>query len=151
MKKIIALIVALAVTLLGLVFTSGTAYAAPGDSANDPIVVSDVSEVPEGAVEDEVSTYLTDAKCDATRSWVLTVPATEDTSHQEFRYKRDIPAVAEESHPEWSVEERTRDAREVIDYVTQYHFAKFTRERTRTYTPGTPAVASIWANFAPTN
>lgn len=109
MRKIIALLVAFALAISMLGFAGGSANAEPGDSASDPIVVANPSEVPAGAVEDEVSTYLTPGKCDTTRSWVLTVPATEDTSHEEFRYKRDVPAVAEESHSEyrWPLEKRT--------------------------------------------
>jgi hypothetical protein len=159
MKKI-----ATAVTLmLGLAFVStGSASAAeevPGTSPENPIVVTDPSMVPEGAVEDEVSTYDTPEACDTTRSWVYTVPANEETSHEEFKFGRFVQGTEEVSHTEYrfGIDQRTftpaQDEvtkqvysykKSVQDYKTQYHFAKFTRTRTQA-----PAVDGFWQNFEP--
>jgi hypothetical protein len=130
MKKI-----ATAVTLmLGLAFVStGSAQAAeevPGTSPENPIVVTDPAEVPEGAVEDEVSTYETPEACDTTRSWVLTIPANEETSHEEFRFLKEVPAVEEQSHTEYQIK-RYVDAVEEVSH-TEYRFPI----DQRTYTPG---------------
>jgi hypothetical protein len=147
-KKFIVLAVALLVAFMGLAFIS-PANAAVGDSASNPIVVTNPSEVPQGAVEDGVSTYLTPAECDTTRSWVLTVPATEDQTHDEYKYKREFYDYEEVWHYEWGVDERTRTATEVEDFKTQYHFRKFTQERTRTWVKAVAGVDEVWANFSP--
>lgn len=146
----------------------------PGSSPDNPIVVADPSEVPEGAVEDEVSTYETPEACDTTRSWVLTIPATDDVTHEEVRFKRDVPEVDEQSHPEyrWSVYKRTYEPgqqeqthteykyqrqvpgqhHEAVTH-TEYHFSKFTQTRSRTWVPKTDAVygPDLWWNFSPNN
>lgn len=140
MRKIAALILAPVVMVAGMGFGSSPATAAPGESPANPVVVASPSDVPAGAVEDNPSTYNTPAACDTTRSWVSTKPATDEVSHQEYQYKRDVPAVTEISHNEWTAEQRSRTKTTVDDYKTQYHFAKFTRTKTRTYIPGTPEV-----------
>lgn len=126
MKKAIAIFIALAFALVSVIGFAASASAAPGDSVTEPKVLTNPSDVPDGAVEDEISTYLTDDKCDTTRSWVKTIPATEDVTHYE-----------------WGTEERTRtvvpgEHHEAVTH-TEYHFAKFTRTRTRTYTEGIEA------------
>lgn len=100
MKKIYALIVALGLVLLGLAVSP--ASAAPGGSASDPIVVASPSEVPEGAVEDEVSTYNTPSECDTTRSWVLTIqhPAGTHTETVVDREAYDETVVDEPAYDE---------------------------------------------------
>lgn len=113
-----------------------------GTSPENPILVGDPSEVPEGAVENEVSTYLTPAACDTTRSWVLTIPAEEDS--ESVRLKREVPAVPEKSHQEYRFKkvvpgehheavthEEYRYEREVKTYKTLYHFRKFVRTKTK--------------------
>jgi LPXTG-motif cell wall-anchored protein len=74
-------------------------------------------------VEDEVSTYLTDNECDTTRSWVLTIPGTQDTTRDEFRFRKWVEPT----------------------------YTQETRTATNTYTPGTDAVTTpaIWQNFSP--
>lgn len=96
MKRWIALTAAAAV-----VATPTAAFAGghgkkpePGSTVGNPIIVSSPDEVPEGAVEDEVSTYTDPAsECADTRSWTVTVPAVDAVTHEEFRFKRDVPAV----------------------------------------------------------
>jgi hypothetical protein len=118
----------------------------PGSSPDNPIVVTALNQVPSGAVQ----TGSTVTDCATTTTWTLTIPATEDSSHQEFRYKRDIPAVEEQSHLEWGVEQRSRTVTEVPDFITQYHFSKYVHTKTRTYTEATEAVAHWW-NWSPNN
>lgn len=113
---VLAVVVALFVSV-------GRADAAPGSSPTDPVVVINPADVPAGAVEDSVSTYGTPSACDATRSWVHTVPGTNAVTHNE-----------------WTAEYQTRTKSQQPVYKTQYKFAKYTRIKTRTYTPGTPAV-----------
>ncbi len=146
-----AMIGALSLTLVGPASAEGEV---PGSSPENPIVVSDPSEVPEGAVEDESSTYETpENACDTTRSWVLTIPATDDQTHEEIKLLREVPAVEEVSHLEWGTEERTREwvpgqshqefrfERTVTDYKTQYHFRKYVQTQSRTYTKPADFVA----------
>lgn len=131
----------------------------PGSSPDNPIVVTALDQVPMGAVK----TGSTVTDCATTTTWTLTIPATADSSHQEFRYLRNVPAVQEQSHQEWGSEERTREFRPaqdevshlvysyrklVTDYKTQYHFSKYTHTKTRTYTQGTEAVDHWW-NWSP--
>ena len=102
-RKMIATITAFAIGMMMIVMGASPATATtPGDSATNPIVVANPSDVPEGAVEDEVSTYITAAECDTTRSWVLTTKGNEDTTHKEWgteervRTKTVIPAVTKD-------------------------------------------------------
>lgn len=150
MKKFALWVTALAVVLATVLFAtqmnSSAVEVVPGSSADNPIVVTDPNQVPSGAVE----TGKTKNDCATTTTWTLTVPGNDETSHQEFRYMREVPAVQETSHLEWSVEERTRSLDTVTDYITQYHFRKFTQTRERTYTPSQDAVDHWW-NWSPNN
>jgi len=133
----------LAFMLVGGGFLFASTSAAPGDSPNDPIVLTSPGDAPEGAVTSGPVTN--PDTCETTQTWVLTVPATDATSHEEFRYKRDVPAVQEQAHNEWGVEQRTRTDQQVPDYQTQYHFSKYTHTKTRTLGP------DLWWNFSPNN
>jgi hypothetical protein len=159
---VIAVILAVIAALIGVgsMTQANALVGTPGDSADNPIVVDSLDEIPAGAA---LTAVLND-DCSTTTNGVLTVPGSEETSHQEFRYSRDVPAVDEQAHFEWSILDRQRTftpaqdevshtefkyERTVEDYKTQYHFRKYTQTRERTYSPGTPAVASVWANFSP--
>lgn len=109
--------------VIALFASVGRADAVPGSSAADPVVVANPSDVPAGAVEDAQSTYATASECDTTRSWVHTVPGTNAVTHKE-----------------WTAEQSSRTKSQQPVYKTQYRFAKYTRIKTRTYTPGTPAI-----------
>lgn len=141
MKKYAAIFVVLAFVLAGFVGFASAADERPvvPNNVENPIVVNDPSEVPEGAVEDAVSTYNTPGKCDTTRSWVLTVPASEDTTHEEYRYKKVVPP---QTHEEYRYE------RTVKEYKTEYHFAKYTQTKSRTYVEG-QAHIDHWWNWSP--
>lgn len=107
-RRATGLVMALAIALAGLTVGSAPASAS---TATAPIVVGSPSEVPAGAVEDVPSQYQTAGECDTTRSWNLAVPpttqqqyrhpleqrtyspGTAETSHQEYKYKKTIPAV----------------------------------------------------------
>lgn len=66
-------VLALALMVLGFNAPAQATSVLAGGSADNPIVVADPADVPEGAVEDAVSTFNTPDECDTTRSWVLTV------------------------------------------------------------------------------
>lgn len=105
MKHIIGGLACIALAMLGLTLPmqSASADAEAGTSAGAPIVVTSPTEVPEGAVEDEVSTYVTEAKCDVTRSWVLTTPGSEAVTHTEYRWS----VLTREDRYRWSILTRT--------------------------------------------
>jgi len=69
----------------GAMLSTANATGVPGESASNPIVVASPNDVPQGAIEDEVSTFVTDNECDTTRSWVLTVhhPAVTHVVHHD--------------------------------------------------------------------
>lgn len=144
MKRItiaILAVLALVLALAGFGSSAGAADGTPGDSPDNPILVASPDDVPAGAVQTGESTG---DDCSTTTTWTLTVPATDDTTHEEFRYGRFVQAVEEQSHQEWSVDKRTRTIETVKDYRTEYHFAKFTQTRTKA-----PASEEVWANFSP--
>lgn len=127
----------LGTTVLALGIATGAAFAGPasaadipGSSAANPIVVANATDVPVGAVEDEVSTYLTDAKCDTTRSWVLTEPGEDEVSHLERQFKREVPAQAEVSHQEWNIEGRSREITPATGEVShqEYRYERKVKE-----------------------
>lgn len=146
LKKILIGVLALILIAIGLGALSGmpTANATkvqPGSSMNAPIVVDSPSEVPADAVVEKIKLL---PGCDIDTFWKLTIPGSDETSHQEFRYLREVPAQEETSHQEWRVKERTRTftpaqeetshqvysyKKSVKDYITEYHFRKFTQTR----------------------
>ena len=107
-RTAVSFLMALVVALIGLATTSAPATA---DTSSTPIVVGSPSDVPAGAVEDVPSQYQTAGECDTTRSWTLVVPpttkqqyrhplekrtytpGTAEVSHQEYKYKKTVPAV----------------------------------------------------------
>ena len=149
----------IALALAGGASAAAAAGNEPGSSAQNPIIVTSLDDVPENAVEDEVSTYETpDNKCDTTRSFV--VPGKDAVTHIEYRYYRDVAATEEVSHKEYRYPKQTREfvpgsaevshlvysySKEVKDTKTQYHFAKFTRTKTKA-----PDVKGFWQEFSPT-
>lgn len=137
-SKIMALIAMFALIVAAVTIGASTASAAeevPGTSPENPIVVTDPSEVPEGAVEDEASTYDTPEACDTTRSWVLTIPATEDVTHHESRYMRTIPEVGQVSHPEYQIK------RYVEPVAEESHLTYGMEKRTRDLIPAQEEVS----------
>lgn len=166
-----------ALLTMGGIATATATTPAPGTSAANPIVVTSPADVPQGAVQDKVSTFETDAKCDTTKSWVL--PGKVAVTHVEGRYLRVVPGQDAVTHQEYKVrklveatykdEQRSAvkeytpgtDAanalshqvysyrKTVADYTTQYHFAKYTQTRSRTYCPGTQAGPDLWWNWSP--
>jgi len=118
--KIKMMVAALATTALAAGGLSAAhAEPGPGTSPQNPIVVDSPEDVPSGAIQ---TGQTTGEDCSTTTTWTLTVPATEETSHQEFRYLRDIPAVDEVSHQEWGQEERTRTFTPAVDEVSHQEF-----------------------------
>mgnify|MGYP001010737064 CR=1 FL=1 len=165
-KKFIAAVTALAFASVGVPSAFAVEESAPpGSSVENPLIVNDPSEVPDGSVEDEVSTYDTALECDVTRSWVHIVPAVEEVSHEEwgyesrtrdlvpgehheavteqqFKYKKVIPAVDEVSHKEYKYK-RTVDV-----YKTEYQYNKQTREKSRKNTYSSWGDWSDWTWWA---
>lgn len=139
MRKSIYTILAGALVALGVVLPTQGASAVdePGTSPENPIIVADPTMVPSEAIEDEVSTYVTEAQCDTTRSWVLTTPEEPETSHTEFRWsvvlRKDIyrwsvltrqfvpgtPATEEEGH--WEQGPLLDPGHDAV-YATEYFY-----------------------------
>lgn len=89
----------LAATIVtGVIGTTAVWLAPAASAATGPIAVTDPNEVPAAAIEDVVSTYLTESTCDTTRSWVLTTAGQrhDATSHVETRWSQEIPGVPAE-------------------------------------------------------
>lgn len=89
-NALIAFVVVAIIAALALVFTAQRADgSSPGSSPSDPIVVASPTDVPQGAVEDDPSTYSTpDSECDVTRSWVHTVPGEEAVYATEYHFRK---------------------------------------------------------------
>jgi hypothetical protein len=111
------------------VAVQGESDAPAGTSADNPIMVSNVSDVPAGAVEDEVSTYLAMSECEDVRSWTVT----DVNDHPEYQYSREIPAVQGTQEYIWSID------------VPQSHTEN--RTRVATYTPGKDGVKGHGETF----
>jgi hypothetical protein len=166
-----------ALLTMGGIATANATTVVPGTNAANPIVVKNLTDVPQGAVQDTVSTFQTDAKCDTTKSWVL--PGRDAVTHSEGQYLRVVPGEDAVTHQEYRVrklvettytdEQRSavkeytpgadaKDAvthqvysykKSVADYTTQYQFATYTRTRSRSYCEGTPAGPDLWWNWSP--
>ena len=93
-----------ALLTMGGIATANATTVVPGTSAENPIVVKSLTDVPQGAVQDKVSTFETDAKCDTTKSWVL--PGSDAVTHPEGQYLRVIPEQDAVTHQEWNIEGR---------------------------------------------
>jgi hypothetical protein len=78
--------------------------------------------------------------CMVTDTGVHTQPGAEHEAEYEIRsaYSQVIPGQVKQSHTEYKYE------RTVADYKTQYHFAKFTREKTKS-----ADVRGFWQKFSP--
>lgn len=89
-NALIAFVVVAIIAALALVLTAQRAEgSSPGSSPADPIVVASPTDVPQGAVEDDPSTYSTpDSECDVTRSWVHTVPGEEAVYATEYHFRK---------------------------------------------------------------
>ncbi len=142
---VIALILGLIAALIGTVSMTGANAdtGTPGDSADNPIVVDSLDEIP---AEAALSAVLNE-DCSTTTTGVLTVPGNEETSHEEFRYLREVPGQDEVSHVEYLYEKT------VVDYKTQYHFRKFTHTKYKSegtwgdygpWTPWVPETHTSW-------
>lgn len=177
MKRIIAAFIVMLVGIAGVLAFAGTAQAStPGDSASNPIVVSDPSEVPEGAVTD--GPVKNKETCETTQTWVLTVPGKQEVTHEETRWSKYVPGNEETFHNEYSYLERTRtktenndtqyrfpkQVREVVhnshkefkykkeNFKTQYHFRKYTETKSQTRTKdkhGNWGPWSAWSEYGP--
>ncbi len=152
--RVAAMTAASALLTMGGIATANATTEVPGTSAANPIVVESLTDVPEGAVQDAVSTFDTDANCETTKSWVL--PGSDAVTHSEGQYLRVIPAQDAVTHQEWNIEGRSRTYSPAVEEVshqeykyertvdvfkTQYQFAKYTRTKTCT--------ADTWQNFSP--
>lgn len=123
----------------------------PGSSSGNPIVLASLDDLPAGAVV----TGSTKDECATTTTATLTVPGSDESSHEEFRYLREVPGNEQTSHQEWGVEERTRTSTEefqyertVKDYKTEYHFAKFTHTKTKARN-GQWSAYGPWTKWSP--
>lgn len=150
MKKLIsggaAVLLTAGAMALGMVAPASATAIGEG-TYEDPIIVTDPSEVPEGAVEDEVSTYNTaDLLCDTTRSWTLTTPGTPEVpavpavTHDESTYSRDVPAVI-------GVEKRTYQRvvhHEAVPRVLQTEMQYKRKVVTQEKQPAIPGTSEYW-------
>lgn len=127
LRRSMAVILLLAVIIATLFAIP--AFAAPGDSPQEPIVVSSPAEVPAGAVEDSVSTYDTPGACDTTRSWVSTKPGTSEVSHNE-----------------WTAEQRSRTFTPAVTEVKEYTYDKYV-QRQKARWNGNTYIGPISANY----
>ena len=141
MRKLLKRITALAV--VGGVAAAGfLGVAAPAAAAENSVtVVQSKSE----ALEGTVWTYGTPnpETCQVTDTGVHTKPGQfhEAETELRYRYSQVIPGQAEQSHQEYQY------SRTVADYKTQYHFAKFTHEKTRTWIKEVPGQKAVYEKF----
>lgn len=162
--RVAAITAASALLTMGGIATANATTVVPGTSAANPIVVKSLTDVPQGAVQDKVSTFETDAKCDTTKSWVL--PGSDAVTHPEGQYLRVIPGQDAVTHQEWNIEGRGRTYTPAVEeashqefkyertvdvFKTQYQFAKYTQTKSRTYCEGTQAGPDLWWNWSPNN
>jgi|GEM_PF-5376724 len=91
--------------VIALSTSSASASTAPGTSSGNPIWVKDPSQVPSGAVLTGSSKNPT--TCQTTKTWTLTVPGTEEVSHEVYLFTRHHEAVAPDQQYRWPVETRT--------------------------------------------
>lgn len=129
LKRVLVILTVLATIMLGIGVASANA-----DYSTDPANPTLVTTVPEGFSPYGEPTTETD-NCVTTTTQA---------------YSRTTPGEDAVTHEEWRTEERTRSSEEVTDYVTEYHFRKFVRTKTRTYTEGTAKVDHWW-NWSPNN
>lgn len=118
MKKITSTIMAALIVLSTFLAIAGSALGGVAQATNDePIVVTE----PDGIHDCDDTWTETETRTGVrTEERTRTIPGEAEVSHQEYRYSRTVEG---EYHEEQS---------HLI-----YEVAKFTRERTRTYTPGT--------------
>lgn len=117
MKKYLIMAVVAVLVIIGFGAWYGSAQADTDTQGVGIVHVDSPADVPAGAVP-----FSKEMRgCKTITTWRLTVPGSDQTSHQEFRYSR-----------------------EVTDYKTQYHFRKFTHTKTRT-----PAGPDLWWNWSP--
>lgn len=130
MRRLISISAALGLATIGVMAPALADSPAPGTSAESPIVVTDVSEVPEGAVEDIPSTYMTDNECATTRSWVLTIPGEhhDAVTQEQNQWVRWVEGTPETFN--WTLYERTREWKDQEEV---------------------PAEPGFWTNFQPTD
>jgi hypothetical protein len=122
---ILAVLTTIAVVAVLLFVPTQGANATTGSSVADPIVVTNVTDVPAGAVEDNPSTYVTANECDTTRSWVHTKPAVSEVSHQEYRFYRDVPPTYRTDNR--SAKKVYTPGKDAKVAVLEYRFPKETR------------------------
>lgn len=134
-KKWIILLVAVVLVALtfGIYSTATAAGSTPGDSPDNPIQVASPADVPSGAHQ----TSLVHHECNTTQTWTLTVPGTEETSHQEFRFKRDVPAQPEVTH--------------VVHHDAVTHVVHHDAVTHTVHIIDVEAVPAVWANWEPNN
>lgn len=121
-KRFLAAFIALFVLTAMIIGVRSGATAAtegePGSSPDNPIVVSDLSDIP---AEAAISAVL-NKDCSTTYTGVLTIPATNDTEHQEWgteeRTREYYPGSEEVSHQVYSY------VKTVADFKTKYQYQK---------------------------
>lgn len=141
--RLISVGIALALSATITPAASAVESGQPGSTASNPIVVATPDAVPSTAVEDATSTYVTAGACDTTRSWVDSTSGTNQTTHEEFRFLREVPATFKTQY-RWPLERRTYTPgqteqshmvyaykRTVQDTRTRYWFAKYTHTKTK--------------------
>lgn len=168
MKKFLAIFAVVALSLMTALSFS------PAHAVN----VNNPSAVPVGAVEQHPSQYYTDNPCDTTRSWVLTVPGSQEKHHDEFRLSRNVtvppsehiehrwmietraytPGTDEKTHTEYKysrVVPGTEGVHEYLyqktvpAYVTEYQYQKQTRTTVQHGASSAPVLVSDWSWWEP--
>jgi len=155
-NKFVAVLATMALALTGLLVAapaSAVENLSQGDDSSNPIILTSLDDVPEGAV----STGAFKRLCAAVQTWSLTTSGDELIEHPEYRYLREVPVVEEVSHLEyqWSIYSRAYNpgqqeaSHQVYSYVktvqdtkTQWYFVKFTHTKTQ-------PLGGEWSDYGP--
>lgn len=147
-KRIIAALSAVALGAGGLLIGSAaSASADPGDTADNPIIVTDAGQVPEDAVKTVV---VNDCITTTQFDWAVTTPGTpaQDGDLVYMYQERTRERIPGEHHDAVTHQEY-KYSRTVKESHTEYKFAKYTHTKTRTWVEGTPATPDLWWNWSP--
>lgn len=135
-----AVIVATGVPIL--IASSASADAGPGSSAENPITITNIADLPAGAVETGSSLQ----ECATVKTYTTTVPAVAETFHDEYRWpleKRTYsPGQQEVSHLVYSYKKVTP----AVSEVKEYTFDKFV-QRQKARWSGTTYIGPISAGY----
>lgn len=166
MKRLVVLLAFLGLLFGGISIAAGTAKAAP--IKNDQGLC--LASPEETTIVKHAAEYITQSR------WTRDVPEVKEISHQEYRFFHDVPDTAavnktlykfyrdvpavDETTSQWyrwkKIIPGSEGVREckyqktVTDQKTQYHFAKYTQTRSKTWVPAV-SEPDLWWNLSPNN